>query len=143
MFNKKNKPSNNVKNRQPTSPSLNMISEGTKIKGSLTSENDIRVSGKVDGEINCKSKLIVTSKAEVEGDVFSVDADISGNVEGTLKVSNKLILRQSANVGGDIYTKTLVVEEGAQLNGACKMGETISEPVTEEPEEVKEEVVTH
>lgn len=138
MFNKKNKTNKKVSKNQQTSPSLTMISEGTKIKGSLSSKNDIRVSGNLDGEINCKSRLIITSTAEVEGDVYSVDADISGTVDGSLRVSNKLILRQNANVGGDVYTKTLVVEEGAQLNGACKMGDSIKEPEDEKYEKVKD-----
>lgn len=126
MFNKKNKTKHKVNSTPQTSPSLNMISEGTKLKGTLSSKNDVRIAGQLDGEINCKSKLIVTSSAYLEGDVISVDADIAGNVDGTLKVSNKLILRKSAKVGGDVYTKVLVVEEGAQINGAFKMGENAS-----------------
>ncbi len=110
----------NGKNQK--SPSLNMISEGTRIKGSINSQNDLRIAGKVDGEALCKGKIIVTSTAHLDGNVISVDADIAGTIEGTIKVTNKLTLRQSARVGGDIFTKVLVVEEGAQLNGSCKMG---------------------
>ncbi len=104
------------------SPSLNMISEGTRIKGTISSENDIRIAGRVDGEALCKGKLIVTSTARVDGNVIATDADIAGTIDGTLKITKKLTLRQAAKVGGDIYTKVLVVEEGAQLNGSCRMG---------------------
>lgn len=127
MFNKKNKTPVKVNSTSQKSPSLNMISEGTRLKGSLSSKNDIRISGNLNGEINCESKLIVTSSALIEGNLHSVDADIAGNVDGTIKVSNKLVVRQSAKIGGDVYTKILVVEEGAQINGACKMGESKSE----------------
>lgn len=127
MFNKKNKTPITVNSNSKTSPSLNMISEGTRLKGSLSSKNDIRISGNLNGEINCESKLIVTSSALIEGDLHSVDADIAGKVDGTIKVSNKLVVRQSAIIGGDVYTKTLVVEEGARINGACKMGESKKE----------------
>ncbi len=121
MF-KTNKEQNPVNDTSHKSPILNMISEGTKIKGSITSENDIRISGKIEGEALCKGKIIIASSAHVHGDLISVDADVSGIVDGTIKVSNRLILRQSANVGGDIHTKLLVVEEGAQINGNFKMG---------------------
>lgn len=121
MFNqKKNKVS--MKEAPHKSPILNMISEGTKIKGSIISENDIRISGCVDGESICKGKIIITNSAKISGDLISVDADIYGNVDGSVKVSNKLILRQTANVGGDIHTKLLIVEEGALINGTFKMG---------------------
>lgn len=104
------------------SPSLNMISEGTIIKGTIKSQNDLRIAGRSEGEAICKGKVIVSSSAHIEGNIASADADIAGKVEGTIKVSNKLSLRQSAIVGGDIFTKVLIVEEGAQLNGNCRMG---------------------
>jgi len=103
-------------------PSLTMISEGTSLNGTINTENDIRIAGKTDGELTSKGKLIVTSSGVVEGDIHVVDADIAGKVEGELRVSNKLTLRQSAVIEGDIYTKTLIVEEGAEMVGACRMG---------------------
>lgn len=103
-------------------PSLTMISEGTSLNGTINTENDIRIAGKTDGELTSKGKLIVTSSGVVEGDIHVTDADIAGKVEGELRVSNKLTLRQSAVIEGDIYTKTLIVEEGAEMVGACRMG---------------------
>jgi len=103
-------------------PSLTMISEGTKVNGTINTENDIRIAGKTDGELNTKGKLIVTSTGVVEGNINVKDADIAGKIDGELRVSDKLTLRQSALVVGDIYTKTLIVEEGAEMVGACRMG---------------------
>lgn len=115
-------PGNHVNGTSQKSPSLNMISEGTKIKGTIKSQNDIRIAGRLEGEVICKGKVIVSSSAHIDGNIASVESDIAGKVDGTIKVSDKLTLRQSANVGGDIFTKVLIVEEGAQLNGNCKMG---------------------
>ncbi len=121
MFNNKNnKTVSKTTNTQ--SPTLNMISEGTTLEGTLNSQNDIRIAGKLKGEGITKGKLIVTSSGVVQGDVKVADADIAGKIEGTIRVSNKLNLRDSAVIDGDIYTKTLLVEEGAQINGACRMG---------------------
>lgn len=120
MFKKEEKKT--VSGQKNQSPSLNMISEGTTLNGTINTQNDIRIAGKTDGELVSKGKLIVTSSGTVEGDVNALDADIAGKVDGELRVTNKLILRQSAVVNGDIYTKTLIVEEGAEMNGACRMG---------------------
>lgn len=106
-------------------PSVNMISEGTHLKGTLKSKNDIRIAGTLEGEADALGKLIISSSGTVKGDVTAVDADLAGRLEGEIRVSNKLILRQSAVVDGDIYTKSLLVEEGAQINGACKMGDKV------------------
>ena len=103
-------------------PSLTMLSEGTNFNGKINTENDIRIAGNTNGELNTKGKLIVTSTGVVEGNIHVKDADIAGKIDGELRVSNKLTLRQSAVIEGDIYTKTLIVEEGAEMVGACRMG---------------------
>ncbi len=104
-------------------PSINMISEGTQVTGTLNTKNDIRIAGKLEGEAKAQGKLIISSSGNIDGDVEAVDADIAGKLKGEIHVSNKLILRQSAVINGDIYTKSLLVEEGAQINGACRMNE--------------------
>lgn len=103
-------------------PSVNMISQGTEIVGTVITKNDLRVSGKVDGKVRAEGKTILTNSGFIKGDLQSAEADIAGKVEGEILVTNKLILRQSAIVKGDIQTKVLLVEEGAVFEGDCKMG---------------------
>jgi cytoskeletal protein CcmA (bactofilin family) len=124
MFNKKE--DRKVSSNTNQSPSLNMISEGTSLKGNIKSNSDIRVAGTIEGEAISKGKMIVISSGKVEGNVKAADADIAGRIEGEVRVSNKLILRQTAVIDGTIFTKTLIVEEGAQINGSCKMGTEIN-----------------
>lgn len=124
MFNK-NKMSKTVSNSTNQSPSVNIINEGTKIKGNLQANSDIRVSGTIVGEAISKGKIILTNNGLVKGNVSSSDADIAGKVEGDVKVNSRLILRKEAIIDGNIFTKTLVVEEGAQINGTCKMGSDV------------------
>ncbi len=133
MFNNntnKKKSSSLKVNTHPTGnnlPSINMISDGTKVNGTLNTQSDIRIAGEFEGEIKAKGKIIISSTGKINGDVDAVDADIAGHLKGEIHVSNKLILRQSALVDGDIYTKSLLVEEGAQINGACRMSESVSD----------------
>lgn len=126
MFNNNNnkKTAPTMKSGSPNNlPSVNMISEGTAVKGTLETKNDIRIAGNVEGEARSDGKLIITSSGKVQGDVHAVDGDIAGNLQGEIRVTNKLIVRQSAVINGDIYTKSLLVEEGAKINGACNMGD--------------------
>lgn len=108
-------------------PSVNMISEGTKLKGTLTTKNDVRIAGTLDGEAEAEGKIIVSSTGKVDGNIQAVDADIAGNIDGEVRVTNKLILRKSATIEGDIYTKTILAEEGSQINGSFHMSENIKE----------------
>lgn len=137
MFNSNDKksPSKTAGNSQGGNlPSVNMISEGTNLKGNLQTESDIRIAGSLEGEARASGKLIITSSGSVNGDIESEDADIAGSLDGEIHVKNKLVLRQSALIDGDIYTKTLLVEEGARINGTCHMGDEVPAKSTREPD---------
>ncbi|TVQ68252.1 MAG: polymer-forming cytoskeletal protein [Balneolaceae bacterium] len=119
MFTQKNPaPLNGTANKMPN---LNMISEGTSVKGTINSKSDIRIAGRIEGEIVCKGKVIISSPAEIEGNISSIEADVAGKVRGILKITGKVTLRNTAQMIGDIITKSLVVEEGAFINGSCRM----------------------
>lgn len=111
---------------QSNVPSINMISDGTKIIGTLETKKDFRISGELDGSLKVEGKCVISASAVVKGDVTATEADIAGKVEGEIVVSNRLILRQSSVVLGDIQTKTLLVEEGARFEGACHMGNRVA-----------------
>ncbi|HEX6982754.1 MAG TPA: polymer-forming cytoskeletal protein [Balneolaceae bacterium] len=119
----------NTNNPDKNLPSVNMISEGTKLKGTIETQNDIRIAGTLDGEATAKGKIIVSSSGKIDGDLEAVDADIAGKIDGEVKVTNKLVLRKSAIVEGDIYTKTILAEEGAQINGSFHMNQNIKSEI--------------
>ena len=131
MFNnnKKEKESMSSNKSGKNLPSVNMISEGTELKGTLKTKNDVRIAGTLDGEAEAEGKIIVSSTGKVEGNIEAVDADIAGNIDGEVRVTNKLILRKSATIEGDIYTKTILAEEGSQINGSFHMSENIKEEI--------------
>jgi cytoskeletal protein CcmA (bactofilin family) len=127
MFGKNSKPRNSaMKNDMPGQPNINIVSAGSVFTGTLKSKSDLRVSGTIDGEIQAESKCIVAESGLVKGDLITKEADIAGTVQGELKVSNRLILRASAKIIGDIQTKVLMVEEGAHIDGSCKMGDQVA-----------------
>ncbi len=105
-------------------PSLvNLIGEGTTIRGAIDAEGDLRISGNVIGNIRCKGKVIVAKGGKIDGDMHAEEADIAGNVSGQLNLSKKLSLRAGCEVEGDIFTKSLNIEDGAVFEGRCIMRE--------------------
>lgn len=133
MFNNNKKKKSGSMNSNKSSknlPSVNMISEGTHLKGTLKTKNDIRIAGTLEGEASAKGKVIVSSTGAVDGNIEGGDADIAGKIEGEIRVTNKLILRKSAVVEGDVFTKTILAEEGAQINGSFHMSEDIESRIS-------------
>lgn len=120
MLNKKEKsgPSN--------SAVLNVIGEGTTIKGDLISTGDLRIDGNVIGSINTKSKCVIGNSATVTGNVEARNCDISGKIDGDVKVSEVLLIKETGVINGDLRTSKLVIENGGEFNGSCTMGSSVS-----------------
>ncbi|MDR2472610.1 MAG: polymer-forming cytoskeletal protein [Tannerella sp.] len=99
----------------------NVLASGTILTGTVVTESDFRIDGRVEGEINCKGKIVIGPKGSVKGNINSVNAEVFGSVEGTIHLSERLIIKSSANIKGDIFIQTLEIEPGAKLNGSCSM----------------------
>ena len=104
------------------SNSSNIIGKGTILNGSLETYGNIRVEGKVIGNIKTKSKAAFGHSSQVEGNILAQNAEIAGHVSGTVEVTEQLVLKPTAVIDGDIITNKLIVEAGAAFNGSCKMG---------------------
>jgi len=103
----------------------NIIGKGTQITGEIDTPGNIRIDGAVKGNIRCKQKLAMGQGSLLEGNIYAQNAEIEGEVRGIIEISEVLILKATAVVTGEIYTAKLVVENGAKLNGTCKMDEGI------------------
>ncbi len=100
---------------------VNMVGEGTVLEGTLQSDGDVRVSGRVIGKLKVGGKVSVAPEGAIEGEVVAASADVSGRVQGDLIVEERLLLRSTARVEGNIRTRRLIMEEGAAFDGQCEM----------------------
>lgn len=100
----------------------NIIGEGTTMTGDLETYGNLRVEGKLKGNVKSKSKIAFGQSSEVDGNVLAQNAEIAGHVTGSVEISETLILKSSSVIDGDIIADKLIVEAGAVFNGSCKMG---------------------
>jgi cytoskeletal protein CcmA (bactofilin family) len=101
---------------------VNMIGEGTVLEGTLQSDGDVRVSGRLVGTLKVGGKVSIAQEGVVDGEVYATNADIAGRVEGELHIEERLLLTSTARVEGNIRAARLVMEEGAAFNGKSEMG---------------------
>lgn len=99
----------------------NTLAAGTAVKGDIMTDTDLRLDGRVEGNISCKAKIVIGPKAQVIGNITSVNAEVLGQVNGNLDIAEKLVVKASAVINGDIITQTVEIEPNACFNGACKM----------------------
>ncbi|MBO5729246.1 MAG: polymer-forming cytoskeletal protein [Paludibacteraceae bacterium] len=100
----------------------NIIAQGTKVVGTITTNSDIRIDGELEGDLSCKGKVVVGQQGNIKGNVDCANAEIMGNINGKMIVNGTLSLKSSSKVWGQIKTKILSIEPEAQFTGSCEMG---------------------
>ena len=101
--------------------SHNSLAFGTTIKGEIITDNDIRIDGKVEGNIDCKGKVVIGPTGDITGNIICSNAEIIGSLTGNLTTREILTIQSTGKLKGDIQTKTLVIEPNAIFIGSCKM----------------------
>lgn len=98
------------------------IDQGSEFEGKLSFRDTVRIDGSFSGEISSENTLIVGESGKIHAAIKSVCVMVSGLVEGDIHASSQIVLHKTAVVNGDLIAPTIVMEEGAQLNGAVRMG---------------------
>jgi len=106
---------------KPVSDDISNIAAGVEIVGDIVATGNLRLEGKIKGNIKLSDRLVVSPKGVIDGDVICKEAQIEGKVNGTITVEDILTFTETAVVHGQITTNKLVVKEGAVFTGTCDM----------------------
>lgn len=117
-------------NSESPNQSINIISEGTKIKGDIVANGDIRIDGELMGNISAKGRLVIGPKGRIEGQIICNNIEISGYIKGKVTASELLNMKSTSQIIGDIIAGKLSVEPGSLFSGTCVMNGTkpLNEP---------------
>ncbi len=109
---------------------LSIIGTGMRVVGDIVAEGVVKIEGTVVGTVRAGRQVLVGKGGEVEGDVISREAIIGGEVRGSIRADERVEIQSTSVVHGDIAAKRLLVQEGGEINGVVRMGETALEPET-------------
>ncbi len=101
----------------------NSLVQGSKLEGSVESDNDFRIDGKFKGKLNCTARVIIGPTGDFDGEINCDNAIIEGKFNGTLNINQVLEVREGAVIEGDVSTNKLVVQSGSIFDVKCTMGE--------------------
>lgn len=107
--------------REAASTDVSILSSGVRVEGKFYSDGNVRVDGKITGEVIVNGNLTLGDSSEILGDSKAKNITVSGKIDGTVNASEKLILESRAKVKGDLIAKVLVIEEGAIFDGSSSM----------------------
>ena len=94
------------------------IGQGVVVEGRITSAQDLRIDGKVDGTIEVGNHgLIIGASAAVKANLVARSIVISGAVNGNINASERVDLHATGSVEGDITSPRLIMADGAFVKG--------------------------
>jgi cytoskeletal protein CcmA (bactofilin family) len=102
---------------------LNLIGSGTTIEGKIRTQGNIRVDGKMVGELHAAENVAVGLTGEIEGNINGRNVTIGGKIRGNIIAVDKLVFEGKAVVRGDIRAARLVIDEGAVFDGKISMSD--------------------
>ncbi|CAM3810685.1 MULTISPECIES: bactofilin family protein [Pseudoalteromonas] len=101
-----------------TNHTPSIISEDVRLTGSLISQGEVQLDGRIDGDVRV-NHLVIGNTGCVEGSVIAESVIVKGKIIGSLNAS-KVVIERSAQVHGDVYQDTLSIDAGAIIEGNLK-----------------------
>ena len=96
------------------------IGKGTKVTGKIDFGAAARIEGEVDGELT-GSEILIAQGATVKARAVVDRMIVAGKLSGEVIARERIELTATARVRGNLDTPKLVLHEGAQFDGECKM----------------------
>jgi cytoskeletal protein CcmA (bactofilin family) len=100
------------------------IGQDAEFEGKLRFHGAIRIDGHFKGEISGEGTLIVGEGATIDSDIHVSQILNSGEIKGNVITDKRIEVTASGKVLGDIQSPTMVVSDGAVIDGNCRMHET-------------------
>lgn len=109
------------KTTKPQNRIDSLVGVGTLVDGNITFTGGLRVDGHVRGNVTASdeqpSTLVLSEKAQIEGEIRVSHAVINGTVIGPVHGTEYVELQPKSNVTGDVHYRTLEIQLGAVVQG--------------------------
>jgi len=100
------------------------LGPGSKINGKLQFDGQATIDGEVEGEIIAQAHVTVGQQATVKGKISAASILVQGKVMADVQADKKLEVQPPGSVIGDVTTQSLVIGDGAILEGHVSMKKT-------------------
>jgi len=97
------------------------LGPGTKISGKLHFDGPATIEGEVEGEIIGQANVTIAQEAIVKGKINAASILVQGKVMADILAEKKLEIQPPGSVVGDVNTQSLVIGDGATLEGQISM----------------------
>jgi cytoskeletal protein CcmA (bactofilin family) len=107
------------------------LGAGAEFSGDLKFHGAVQINGIYQGDITAIGDLIVGSGGVAKSNARVTSISISGEFHGNISADEKIEIMAAGKVFGNIHAPTVIIHEGAVLEGNCRTGSP------EEPDETR------
>ena len=105
---------------------LTLIDRDVTLVGEIVSEENIRLRGRIEGNVVTSGSVVIEPHGSVRGDITAENLIVEGSIEGRVVVARKFELRPTGRMRGDIRASVVAIAEEAFLQGKVMATEKIS-----------------
>lgn len=127
MFSKKNSDAKPIIRNISSSTNITYLAEDCDVKGSMVSNGNLRIDGRIEGTLTVAGDLIIGQTAVLKANIEAQTVTLAGEVHGNINVGNLLELSSTAHLYGDIVTKQLKIDQGAVFIGSSTFSKVDNE----------------
>jgi cytoskeletal protein CcmA (bactofilin family) len=92
------------------------------VNGRLSFSAPTRIEGTLRGEVRASDLLVVGESGFVEGTIRAPRVVLLGTLKGSILGAERVEIGPLGSATGAIETRVLLVQEGARLDGDCRVG---------------------
>ena len=100
--------------------------------GKIESNASVQVNGTVKADMTIDASVVIGQNGLVEGNINAGFVLVAGKVIGNVDVANQVHLTKTAVIIGDIVCKSIVIDDGAKIQGNFSMIGEGTEEVSEQ-----------
>lgn len=99
-----------------------LLADGCSFEGTAKVSGTLRIEGKAQGEINATESVVIGKSGQVDADVSTRRAVLNGRFRGKIEAEDCVEMQSGSNVEAQIHARNMVMEDGVQFEGNCKIG---------------------
>lgn len=99
------------------------LADGTSFQGKAQITGTMRIEGKADGDLEATESIIVGKSGLVQANLKTRRAVLNGRFTGKIDAADRVELQNGSRVEAEIHAKNMVMEDGVQFSGNCRVGQ--------------------
>lgn len=105
-----------------------LVAADAEVSGEVSARDDLRIEGKVTGDVQVGGELFVAAGASVRGEIVARAVTVEGRVEGRIAAREVVRFRRGCRAAADVRSPSVALEEGGRLDGRLEMRAVAAAP---------------